>query len=187
MTVGRSRLKAGRLGGLSLCGVLLLAGCGDDTVTPESSCTPTGGLVTRILDGDTVELETGKKVRYLLVDTPEVSKCNANDTEACWQSAAGKHECFANEARELNRRLVQYQEIEIHYDLNQCTDLYERVLGYVYVDGRMVNRILVERGYARVMIMKPESHPEDYEYQAELLRLEETAQEEKRGLWGVCP
>ncbi len=163
------------------------AGCGDDTVTPDTVCEPTGGLVSRVIDGDTIELETGEKVRYLLVDTPEIEKCTETSTDQCWETAAEDHECFGNEARELNRRLVQDREIEILYDANQCTDFFGRALGYVYVDDRMVNEILVERGYAKVLIENPENRTEAYEYAASFCALEARAFESAFGMWGVCP
>lgn len=161
--------------------------CGDDTVTPATSCDPTSGFVERIIDGDTIELSTGEKVRYLLVDTPEIEKCDDDSSDACWESAAAGHECFGDEARELNRRLVQDREIEIRYDEDQCFDFFGRVLGYVYVDGRMVNEILVERGYGRVLIERPESHPGSYEHEFDFCDLEQRAFEARLGLWGVCP
>ena len=95
-------------------------------------------------------------------------------------------ECFADEARELNRRLVQYRHITFEYDGDQCVGQYGRALAYATVDGRLVNRILVERGYARVQNDHPENHPEDYIWENEFLELEAAAQEGKRGMWGAC-
>ena len=45
---------------------VLAAGCGGD-----SPCGATEATVTRVVDGDTIELDDGRKIRYLLVDTPE--------------------------------------------------------------------------------------------------------------------
>jgi len=153
------------LGALSLC-----AGCGEDIIT-GSICQPTGGFVSRILDGDTIELDTEEKIRYLLVDTPEI------DT----------NECFAEEARELNRSLVIGREVALEYDQGQCVGSLGRAIAYVYVDNRLVNQILVERGYGAVKIVRPDNHPEKYLREDEFLELEKTAQEMKKGKWGVCP
>lgn len=158
-----------------LCIGASLGACGDvDTVTPPL-CQPLDGVVERVIDGDTVQLTTGERVRYLLVDTPEIG-----DT-------VEKHECFAAEARELNRYLVQGREVELEYDDNLCVDQYGRALPYVWLGDRLVNEILVERGYARVLVVRPQNHPGPYRLEDDLLALEAKAQEEKRGLWGACP
>ncbi len=47
----------------------LLAGCSSE----GSSCGPSTGVVARVIDGDTIELETGERIRYLLVNAPETT------------------------------------------------------------------------------------------------------------------
>ena len=56
----------------ALLACVALAGCSDDPPACDNSqCGPCEGTVERALDGDTIELADGTKVRYLLVDTPE--------------------------------------------------------------------------------------------------------------------
>jgi micrococcal nuclease len=71
---------------------VLLGACSE-----PSGCGPTRGRVRRVLDGDTIELVSGERVRYLLVDTPETT--------------SGKSECHGPEAREFNRSLA-YGDVE---------------------------------------------------------------------------
>lgn len=58
------------------------------------------------------------------------------------------------------------------------TDVYGRLLRYVWVDGVFVNGELVRLGYARAI-----SYPPDTKYQERLAQLEEEARQASRGLW----
>jgi micrococcal nuclease len=130
-------------------------------------CGPSSAVVSRVIDGDTVELDSGERVRYLLVDTPEIS--------------GGEPECFGPEATQFNTELVLGQRVELRYDV-ECTDRYDRLLAYVSVGDREVNRLLVERGYACVLYIPPNGMDRVDEYR----HLEALAQGGARGLWGAC-
>ena len=157
---------AGALGAL----VALMSACGGLGETELSSlCGSEKAVVARVLDGDTVELEDGKKIRYLHVDTPELA-----------HNSVEQDQCFAREARQLNEDLVQGKTVQLEYDLN-CADRFGRTLAFVTVEGRMVNKILIERGYAELLIVEPNTARED-----EFKALEEEARETLAGLWGAC-
>src|SRR5688572_24726454 len=51
--------------------------------------------VTRVIDGDTIQLETGQTVRYIGIDTPET------------KHPQKKLQCFGKEAMEKNKELVE--------------------------------------------------------------------------------
>ncbi len=141
----------------------LPAGCGSS----GSPCGPTKGTVSRVIDGDTIELETGERIRYLNVDTPE--------------STGGKDDCYGTEAAAFNAMLVGGRDVRLRYDV-ECTDRYDRLLAFVEVDNIQVNMRLVEQGYACVLIIPPNGQDtrdafEDAEYEARQLG---------RGMWGVC-
>lgn len=140
---------------------LTLSACGAD-----SPCGATEGKVTRVIDGDTIELESGVKLRYLLVDTPEIS---------------GGVECFGDNAKTYNEDLVLNKTINISYD-EQCTDMYGRTLAYVTVDGEDVNARLVRQGYACVLYIPPNGQSRV----DELMALQLEAKNAQRGLWGAC-
>jgi micrococcal nuclease len=146
-------------------GGVVAPACGDPL--DGSDCGPTRALVVRVIDGDTVELEGGERLRYLMVDTPEIS--------------GGSPECYGPEAAEFNRQLVEAKEVTIRYDV-ECTDRYDRLLGYVEIDGRSVNRLLVERGLACVLRIPPNGE----EVADEFASLEAAARARMVGMWGSC-
>ena len=121
-------------------------------------------IVTRVIDGDTIELSTGEKVRYIGIDTPERS------------------DCFFSEAKTINAKLVLNKEVELKKDVSQ-TDKYGRLLRYVYVDGLFVNDYLVKEGYAYVT-----TYPPDVKYSKSFLESQTQARENKKGFWAedVC-
>jgi micrococcal nuclease len=157
-------------GALGVALVSLISACGGLGQTGLNSlCGSEEAVVARVLDGDTVELEDGKKIRYLHVDTPEIA-----------HNGVEQDQCFAQEARQLNQELVEGKTVQLEYDLN-CADRFGRTLAFVSVEGRMVNQILIERGYAELAIFEPNVALED-----EFKALEEQARETQAGLWGAC-
>lgn len=159
--------------GLALCLGLAL-GC-DDTMGEgdagdaggRDDCGPSQARVARVIDGDTVELDSGERVRYLMLDTPE--------------STQGSIDCFGERSADLNRTLVDGQTIQLRYD-RQCEDIYGRLLAYVSTDEGEINRILVRRGYACVYHIPPNGDDRQAEFEA----LEAEAKTLGRGLWGEC-
>lgn len=130
-------------------------------------CGPSRATVTVVIDGDTVQLDSGERIRYLLVDTPE------NTTEV---------ECYGPEATRFNEELVEGRDVELAYD-EECEDNFQRVLAYVSVQGREVNSLLVERGFGCALYIPPNGADRRDEFES----LEDRARDENRGLWGACP
>ena len=126
-------------------------------------------LVTRAVDGDTIELEDGNRVRYIGVDTPE-----SVDPRKPVQ-------CFGKEASERNKELVKGKRARLERDVSE-TDRYGRLLRYVYVGNQLINLILVQEGFAHSY-----TYPPDVAHQKEFAAAERTAREAKKGLWGECP
>lgn len=133
-----------------------------------STCGPSRGVVAEVLDGDTIVLDSGERIRYLMVDSPEIS--------------GGLNECYGLEARDFNRSLVLGFEVTLEYDV-ECTDAFDRLLAYVYIDGREVNSLLVERGYACVLYIPPNGEDRRNEFET----LEDLAMGRAAGMWGDCP
>jgi len=121
--------------------------------------------VARVVDGDTVEIKGGEKIRYIGIDAPEISS----------------DACFAKEATEKNKELVEGRLVRLEMDLSE-TDKYGRLLRYVYVEEIFVNDFLVREGYANVYTIPP-----DLKYQEEFKDAEKEARENNRGLWTNCP
>jgi micrococcal nuclease len=150
------------------------------TATPSPSPTARSGLasalVTRVVDGDTIEVSIeGQtyKLRYIGVDTPETVDP---------RRSVG---CMGKEAAQRNRELVEDRTVTLEKDISE-TDRYGRLLRYVWLDdpsagqGRMVNAALVEEGFAQAS-----AYPPDVKYADLFAALQTQAREAGRGLWGA--
>lgn len=139
------------------------------TVLPSSDVkSESVSLVTKIIDGDTIEIGDGIKVRYIGIDTPEVGDGN---------------ECFAEESKAKNADLVLGKSVELEKDVSE-TDKYGRLLRYVYVGGenkQMVNEVLVKEGFAQAA-----TYPPDIKYKDRFLELQKLARDGNLGLWEKC-
>ena len=159
-----------------ILGFLMLAGCQNHParlITPSGPTENNGAplnpntfLVTRVIDGDTIEIQTPngpQKVRYIGIDSPELP-----------------NECYSRKAKTRNRHLVENRYVRLEEDVEK-TDKYGRWLRYVWVDGKMVNKQLLEEGYARLMIIPPNT-----KYETRLRNAEKEARLANRGLWSDC-
>jgi len=146
---------------LSILIAAFLLSCASDG---ENRLPDTEGQVriARVIDGDTIEIEGGARVRYIGIDAPEVYPQTGY---------------YGPEAWAKNRELVEGKTVTLEKDVSD-TDVYGRLLRYVYVNGVFVNGELVRLGCARAI-----SYPPDTKYQERLSQLEEEAREAPRGLW----
>ena len=119
-----------------------------------------------IYDGDTVMLHTGKRLRYLGIDAPEL------DYEG------GNNEFLAVASRRFNQKLVGRQVVRIEFD-KQRNDHHNRMLAYVFLNnGKMVNVMMLRKGLAHVMIQRPNT-----KYFAHLLENQRLAISDGIGIW----
>lgn len=134
----------------------------DITVIPQENEFKQGTYrVTRVLDGDTIELEDGTRVRYEGVDAPE------------------NQEAYGLSSTKLNQELVGGREVLVVPAESQ-TDPYGRVLAFVYVAGVFVNEKMIEAGYARALVLRGGEKPEKYE---QLKAAEDFARSRHLGIW----
>ena len=133
---------------------------------------PEEALVTDVIDGDTVVLSTGRKVRYLGINAPEV-RVRQGTT---W---VYRPQPFSKEATDCNRDLVLGKWVHLEYDTRKKDD-YGRILAYLRQGDLLVNTELVKRGLALVDIRKP-----DYRYHTSLLAAQEDARNRGEGVWSV--
>jgi micrococcal nuclease len=126
-------------------------------------------LVTRVIDGDTVQLQDGEMVRYIGIDAPETVDPN---------EPVG---CFGPEASARNKELVEGKYVELMSGA-QDRDEYGRLLRYVFVDGIFVNAELITEGYARQF-----GYGDERRFQQVFVQLEQYSIGRKSGLWGACP
>lgn len=125
-------------------------------------------LVTRVIDGDTIEIEGGQRVRYIGIDTPETV------------DPRKPVQCFGVEASNRNKQLVDGKRVRLEKDVSE-TDKYGRLLRYVYQDNSFVNLVLVQDGYAYSY-----TYPPDVKYQNQFTEAQRIAREQNKGLWGSC-
>jgi micrococcal nuclease len=140
------------------------AGAGGGAGGPESA------RVERVVDGDTIVLAGGERVRYIGVDTPESVKPGT------------PVQCFAKAAGHANQRMVEGEAVRLRFDAER-RDRYGRLLAYVYRarDGLFVNAELVRRGYAVTLTIRP-----NVAHAADFARLARSARRAGRGLWSAC-
>ena len=127
-------------------------------------------VVERVVDGDTLLLQSGERVRLIGVDTPEI-----------------KHpkkpvEYFGKEASAFTRRVVEEKRVRLEFDQANAArghkDRYGRTLAYVFLeDGTLLNAKIIKQGYGHAYTQFPFSRMEEFR------RLEREAREEQRGLW----
>jgi len=157
--VTRARRRRGRA--VTAAVLATAAGCSD-----PPPCGPDEAVVDRVIDGDTI-VAGGVRIRYLLVDAPEITGDRAD--------------CFGANAAQFNADLVLGKTIELRYGA-ACQDRFGRTLAYATVDGRDVNRLLIERGYACVLYIPPDGA----DRAGELTAVQAAARSARRGLWGAC-
>lgn len=125
------------------------------------------------VDGDTAKFIYDGNVqsfRFLLIDTPETK-----------HPRLGKQP-FGQEASDRTAELLNNaNEIEVEFDVGQKQDKYNRYLAYIYVDGEMLNNILVREGLAKVAYV----YPPNTRYLTKLENSQEAAKSEKIGIWSL--
>jgi len=124
--------------------------------------------VQRVVDGDTLLLEGGTRVRLIGVDTPET-----------------KHphrpvEPLGVEAAKFTRRHVQGRRVTLRFD-RERRDRYRRVLAYVYAGDWFLNEELIRAGYSRAVTRFPYSSRMKKRFRA----AEAEAREARRGIWAA--
>ena len=142
------------------------------------------GIVTRVIDGDTVEVEVTERiegpgvglaavgrsydVRLIGIDTPESVK------------PGSPVECFGKEASAATTALLQGQAVRLVKDVED-TDRYDRLLRYIYIGDEMANARLVTNGYATAY-----TYPPNIRHSSLFAQLQRDAREAGRGLWSVA-
>lgn len=124
--------------------------------------------MTRVIDGDTIVVDTVGTVRLIGVDTPETVDP---------REPVG---CYGPEASAFTRAVASGQMVTLDYDVDRF-DRFERTLAYVYLsDGTFLNATLVEQGYGRAYTVFP------FRYLDQFRALERDARDARRGLWDAC-
>ncbi|MEE9496724.1 MAG: thermonuclease family protein [Desulfobacterales bacterium] len=119
-----------------------------------------------VIDGDTVVLSNGQKVRYIGINAPEL----AHDGH--------KAEPYGDEAKRFNASLVDRKKVRLEFD-KERNDRYERLLAYVFLkDGTFVNAEILSIGYAYLLVHRP-----NIKHNSVMLRSQRAAMSAKKGIW----
>ncbi|NOY14932.1 MAG: hypothetical protein GXP43_01820 [bacterium] len=126
-----------------------------------------------VIDGDTVVVDTGEKIRFLGIDTPEI------------HGETRLERCLAARAKHVTEKLVGGRKIYARKDVRDI-DKYGRLLRFIFskradVDSleRSVNYKLVRAGYAKVLTIPP-----DVVAAGRFVEAQNQAVRERKGLWG---
>lgn len=93
-------------------------------------------VAARVIDGDTIELSNGDRVRLIGIDAAE---------------KGGK--CYV-EAKERLKELIEGKDVILESDVND-KDKYGRLLRYIFVNDSFINFVLVREGLAKIYTIKP--------------------------------
>ncbi len=146
---------------LFLCFILALSAC--------SSSLAGSARVRYVIDGDTIVLSNGKKVRYLGINAPEIP-----------HKDSPRGEPLGMAAKEFNKDLVEGKVVHLEYGRVK-RDRFGRLLAFVFLrDGRMVNELLVRKGLAFVCLF--DKH---LKYRQRLLSAQREAITRGVGIWGL--
>lgn len=124
----------------------------------------------KCVDGDTAKVMLNQKeitVRFLAIDTPETK--HPQKGEEPFGKEASNYTC--NKLKKANK-------IELEYDGKEKTDKYDRHLAWVFVDDSLLQKELIQKGYAEVAYLY-----DDYKYTTILQKEESLAKLEKKGKW----
>jgi len=138
-----------------------------------------GISIQSVVDGDTLVLSGGERVRLIGIDTPELHMSNKLLADARRGAQdISTIQALGKRAKSFTENLCRGKKVSLEFDVDK-KDKYGRTLAYVYLeDGTFVNAEIVKEGYAQIMTIPP-----NVRYARLLQALEQEARKDKRGLW----
>ncbi|HHW36759.1 MAG TPA: nuclease [Bacillales bacterium] len=150
---------------LSLLLISLLVGCSATSSVGEKP------IVTNVVDGDTLDVMLNNKeerIRLLLVDTPET------------KHPSKPVQPFGPEASKFAKDTLEGKEVTVELDVSE-RDKYGRLLAYIWIDGKMFNEMLLEKGLARVAYV----YAPNTKYVDQFYEIQKKAQKQGVGIWSI--
>lgn len=136
-------------------------------------------LVDRVVDGDTLKLAGGERVRLIGIDTPEVHESVKlyRDSRKSGQDIK-TIQALGRRAQKFTKELVEGKTVRLEFDVEK-RDKYKRLLAYAYLpDNTFINAEIIKQGYASVM-----TYPPNVKHADEFLILYRQARDSRLGLW----
>ena len=122
--------------------------------------------VIQVIDGDTLVLAGGARVRLLGIDAPEMER------------EARPAEFLAHKSKVYLAKLTEGKEVRLEYDQLRY-DHYGRLLAYIFLpDHTLVNAAMLKEGLAHVYF-----HPSEVRYRETMLAAQREAMDARRGIW----
>ncbi len=116
-------------------------------------------IVTRVVDGDTIVVEGGDRIRLLDIDTPERG-------EACYK-----------EAKDRLTKMIDGKSVTLERT-GENKDSYDRLLRYIFYNNTNINLLLVREGLATLYF-----YNKNTPYYEQLIRAEQSAKKEGLCVW----
>lgn len=122
--------------------------------------------VINVIDGDTIAIDKDNQtVRLLGIDAPETNHPNYPVQK------------FGQEAKKFLKQKIEFKKIKVEYNVEKKYDVYNRLLAYIYLNGKLINAEMIKLGYAYVYTNN------ECLKKKEFLILESVARKFKRGVW----
>lgn len=131
----------------------------------SAPCGPETGRVVHVVDGDTLDLEDGERVRILGIDAPE---------------SYGELECGAEEAWAFLEFATLDRRVTLAYE-SECRDRYGRLLAHVFVGEASIGLRMTEAGMVCPLFLEPNRAMEEV-----YVRASRVAKARGLGLWRNC-
>lgn len=125
-------------------------------VRPENLTTVT---VTHVVDGDTVDLADGTRIRLIGINTPELDQP------------------YYDEATQFTRALLESKQVGLELDADEL-DQYDRTLAYLWIGDELANYTIVRSGWANSLSIQP-----NVKYAVYIEQAQEKAAAEGAGIW----
>ena len=126
-------------------------------------------MVLKVIDGDTLLLDSQEKVRLIGVKTPGAADSSVS------------HHCYASEAHNFMRLMVEGKKVRLEYGVDRRNRA-GVTMAYVYLDDdTFLNAEIVRQGYGYASLDDPLDYIDNLFRQSE-----EEAKARRRGLWNNC-
>jgi len=157
-------VKTGIITGV-LIFIVLAAGVYVRDYNEKKSIRSINAVIERVVDGDTVVLDSGEKVRLLGINAPELHHPDYPVQK------------YGQEAKDYLKNRVEGKKCRLEYSILDQYDKYNRLLALIYLDGALINGELVKKGLAFATPNKYISKTREF------LVIENIAKKFKLGLW----
>lgn len=158
----------------ALAGALLIGGAGTAMKTPPLSAGEIG-IVASVLDGDTLYLEDGLKVRLSAMQAPKLPL--GRKGFKAWP--------LGQEAKAALIAMTQSRRVQLYYG-GERRDRYDRALAQVFTLTATGERDLwVQEEIIRLGLARVYTWPDTYQDAQALYKAEQEARAAKRGIWGL--